>query len=261
MKRDRGTDKMRIADYVIAAAVVAGLSGPAAAQSTTTAGQPAPQPATNGQSSTTTTPTTPSTYSDIGNWFASAYLGSNFSPGGSSAFDTNLELDTGSNTSVNFGGEVGYAFSGMFGAEFMLNYSPNFELNDTLLQRRPRVATYMANGIAAVPIGGDHRFRPFVSGGIGAITMRATTFTSEPLLGTDVSTLDTTRNTKSRFGWDLGGGVMAFNGSWGLRGDVRYYKATTDDNLNDGTIEGLFFQRELSGLSFWNANFGIAFRW
>jgi hypothetical protein len=54
---------------------------------------------------------------------------------------------------------------------------------------------------------------------------------------------------------------MAFNGPWGLRADVRYYKASTDNNLLNGTLAGVVFQRQLSGLSFWNANFGVAFRW
>jgi hypothetical protein len=242
---------MRIADFGITVVVVAGLSGPALAQSVSSA-----------TSSAVTSSASPATSSGPDHWFASAYLGSNFGSGNSNNLQnvTNINVDTGSNASINFGGEVGYTWAGKIGAEFLANYSPNFELTNVLLERRPNVATYMFNGIAAVPISTEHRFRPFVSGGIGEVALHSTTFTIVPPTGTNVATLATTTTNGTRFGWDLGGGVMVFNGAWGLRGDVRYYKATVDNNPTDHTIAGVFLTQELSGLSFWNANFGIAFR-
>jgi len=235
---------MRIADFVITAAVLGGFSGTALAQVSHA-------PAGSG----------PETE---GHWFASAYLGSNF--GGPSATvqtNTNLNVESGSSASINFGGEVGYAWAGAYGAEFMANYSPNFELGNVLLAQRPKVATYMANGLAAVPIHiGNTGFRPFVSGGIGSIQLRSTIFVIEPSTTTPSgAALATTDANGSRFGWDLGGGLMIFNGPWGLRGDVRYFKATTENNVSDTTVGGLFLHQGLSGLSFWNANFGVAFRW
>jgi hypothetical protein len=223
---------------MMTAAMIVGLSGTALAQS----------PAT-------THPESPDS------WFASAYLGSNFG-GGNVNNVTNIDIDTGSTASINFGGEIGYAWAGTFGAEFMANHSPNFELSDVLLQRRPSVSTYMVNGLAAVPIGAEHRFRPFVSGGLGGVTLRSTIFTIDPTkTSANINTLGTTTTSGTRFGWDVGGGVMVFNGPWGLRADVRYYRATTDNNSTDNTIEGVFLQRQLSGISFWNSNFGVAFRW
>ena len=226
---------MRIGDIVITATLVAGVSGTAVAQ-----------PGTQN--------TGPETRD---HWFASAYLGSNF--GGPSATLPNIvnlnsnDVDTGSSASINFGGEVGYAWGGAIGAEFMVNHAPNFEIGNVLLVRRPSVTSYMFNGLAAIPIrGGYTRFRPFVSGGIGSVQLRSTIFVLDPQ---SAAPIDTTESNGSRFGWDLGGGVMGFNGAWGLRGDVRYFKATSQDN----PVE--FFQQELSGLSFWNANFGVAFRW
>jgi len=236
---------------MIAVALVAGLSSTALAQTPSTA-----QP---------TTPTAPSTDSVFGgNWFASAYLGSNF--GGDAQADledvTGVDVDRGSTASVNFGGEIGYAWNNAYGLEFMANYSPNFELENVLLARRPKVSTYMFNGLAAIPLGTEHKFRPFVSGGIGSIQLHSEVFAIDPTTTTaDINTIDVNTSNASRFGWDLGGGLMAFNGAWGLRADVRYFKATTNDALADVALVDLFTERQLSGISFWNANFGVAFRW
>src|SRR5262245_14025529 len=136
---------MRVALFVITAGVVAGLSGTALAQTS------APPIVPN-------QPTSHEAYPD--HWFASAYLGSNFGTAGTSNLDNlnSLDIDNGSTATVNFGGEIGYVW-GSWGAEFMANYSPNFEISDRLLQRRPRLGTYMVNAIAAVPIGTEHRFR------------------------------------------------------------------------------------------------------
>ena len=69
--------------------------------------------------------------------------------------------------------------------------------------------------------------------------------------------------TGSRFGANVGGGITGFSGRWGFRGDVRYYKTSVDNNidlidLGDGSV---FTQATLSGLAFWKANVGVAFRW
>ena len=100
---------MRIARFVITAALMAGLSGTAFAQSTTTPPTPAPSAAYG--------------LDQVDSWFASAYLGSNFGGGGSEFFNNDIDIDRGSTASVNFGGELGYAWNGTFGAEFMVNYS------------------------------------------------------------------------------------------------------------------------------------------
>jgi hypothetical protein len=284
---------MRIADFVITAAVVAGMSGTALAQNSSSAQPVAPDTAatssttlaqtplsaelvavgvvkTSGQAfaqAPAATPVSPSSsapYSD--HWFASAYLGTNFgSGGGTELLDNNgVEIDNnngGSTTSVNFGGEVGYVWSGI-GAEFMANYAPNFELSNALLDRRPKVSSYMFNGIYAIPVGTEHTFRPFVSGGVGSVHISADIFTIDPTTVLNIATLGTERVSGNRFGWDVGGGLMAFNGPWGLRGDLRYFKATSDNTVVIGeTIGDQFLREGLGGLSYWNFNFGVAFRW
>ena len=200
-------------------------------------------------------------------WFASAYLGPNFGGGGSAALtNTNTGETIGgftnaSSVSINFGGEVGYAFGGWIGAEFLVNYAPNFSLNDALLTREPSVSAYMGNALFVVPTRGKTRFSPFLSGGIGGIHLQTNIFTVAPTATqVDLSTLTTANVGGTQFGWNLGGGLFAFNGPWGLRADVRYLRATTNSN-NDITLNGLFLQRTLSGISYWNANFGLAFRW
>ena len=200
-------------------------------------------------------------------WFTSGFIGSNFGSGGSVALtNTNTGTTIGgftdsSTLSVNFGGELGYVFGGSIGAEFMANYAPNFSLNDALLTREPSVSAYMFNALGVVPTGGEHRFSPFVSGGIGAIHLATNIFTVVPTATTvNINTITTENVGGTQFGWDIGGGLFAFNGPWGLRTDVRYYRATVNSN-NDITLGGLFLQRTLSGISFWNANLGLAFRW
>jgi hypothetical protein len=203
-----------------------------------------------------------------GHWFVSGFIGANFGSGGSAAL-TNTNTGTtiggfsnGSSLSPNFGGELGYAFGGRFGAEFMANYAPNFQLNDVLLTREPSVSAYMFNALAVVPTRGEHRFSPYVSGGIGAIRMTSNIFTVAPTATTvNINTITTENVGGTNFGWDLGGGLFAFNGPWGLRADVRYYRATSGNNSSDLSLNGLFLQRDLSSISFWNANLGIAFRW
>jgi opacity protein-like surface antigen len=239
---------MRIASFVITAALATGLSGTAFAQTTAQPAQAAPT-ATYGSD-------------QVDNWFASAYLGSTFGGGGSTFFENDV-IDRGSTAALNLGGEIGYAWNGKVGAEFMANHSPNFEVEDVLFQRRPSINTYMVNALVAVPAGDIGNVRPFVSGGIGAVQMRSTIFTIDPTTTlVDINSLDTETLTHSQFGWNLGGGLMAFQGAWGLRADVRYFRATTDNNLIDSdTLRDALIQRQLSGLSFWNANFGIAFKW
>jgi len=56
---------------------------------------------------------------------------------------------------------------------------------------------------------------------------------------------------------------MGFAGNVGVRGDVRYFRAFTNDTLaTTGTTPGDVFSRNLlSGLDFWRANIGVAIRW
>ena len=246
---------MRIADFVITAAVVAGLSGSAMAQTPSTS-QTAPAPAAQANTNNYNN----NNYSENDHWVASAFVGTNFGTGFSS--DNLLGIDTSNtNTSFNFGGQVAYLWGGYVGVEGLAEFSPSFELTNILFENKPDVNTYMANGIVAGHWGEDNRFMPYASGGIGAVQMHSKIFVLDTI-NPDL-TIGTLTQTGSRFGWDLGAGVMGFAGKWGFRGDVRYYRATTDNNVNlvDLGTGDVFTQGVLSGLRFWKANAGVAYRW
>ena len=243
---------MRFADYVITAAVVAGLSGTAMAQTPTSTQTPTNPPTPVA----VVAPTSATAYEN--HWIASAFVGTNFGSG-----RTNTLLDVfgeNSGTSINFGGEAAYLWRGFVGAEGLVDFAPSFSMDNLLFQDNPTVNTYMINGIGAVPLGSENQFLPYVSGGFGAVQLRSTIFT----LATAVNpAIESATADGSRFGGNFGGGVMGFSGRWGFRGDIRYYKTSVDNNVNviGTTPESIFAQDVLSGLAFWKANVGVAFRW
>ena len=257
---------MRFADFAIAAAVVAGLSAPALAQegsgSAGSAQHPATAPPANQAAAQTSS-------DDHRNWMASGFIGTNF---GSSRNETRLELaglenfDT-STTSANFGGQVAYLGQGIIGGEFLADFSPRTStFNNVLFERSPTVNSYMINAIAVAPGGYSRTVDPYLSGGVGWVTLNATIFTLDPTLAPDINAIGTESVSGSRFGWDLGGGVMAWSEkNWGFRGDVRYYRTTSNTtdvlDLNNIGNGDTFTTVELSGVHFWKANAGVSFRW
>ena len=196
-----------------------------------------------------------------GHWTASGFVGSNF---GSNAQPS----------SMAFGGSLGYLFRDRFGAEFDAGITPDFRLQNDVFGSgvTPRVNSYMANAVVAMPIEGRVDWRPFVSGGVGGLSLR-----SGLTAGSTTNTFDAD---DSRLGADIGGGVMAFSGSWGFKADVRYFRAsgayspaavvyspvlasspsTLTTSLTDTSANALA-DAALSGLHFWRANVGLAIRW
>jgi hypothetical protein len=172
-------------------------------------------------------------------WLASGFVGSNF---GASHDDA----------SVDFGGQVGYLWNGVLGAEFLADFAPRFNINNALLTQNPDLNSYMVNAIGAVPFL-DGQLQPYVSGGVGAIQLR-----SDVNLGGGATSAN-----QSKAGGDIGAGLMGFAGNIGFRADVRYFRAFTTDEVSTSasTPEEVFAQGLLSGLDFWRANFGVAFRW
>jgi hypothetical protein len=251
---------MKRTEFVIAAVVVAGLSGPAFAQEGSAqpivTNPPVNQAVVNPSSD------------NPRNWMVSGFIGTNFGSNRNNGVDLGvLDNFDNSSTSVNFGGQVAYLGRGVVGGEFLADFSPGFNtFNNVLFDKSPNVNSYMFNLIAVAPFGHAHSYDPYVSGGIGAVTLHSTIFTVDPTLAPDISAIGTETVNGSRFGWDLGGGVMAWSErNWGFRGDVRYYRTTSNNtdvldlsNIGDGSI---FSRVELSGISFWKANAGLAFRW
>jgi hypothetical protein len=179
------------------------------------------------------------------NWVASGFIGSNF---GTST--DNLDLDGGA--SLDFGGQIAYLWHDLVGAEFIADFAPNVGDANLFFVNEPDVNAYMANVITGIPFGTGGYFEPYISGGFGAIQMRVDLF---DVFGNPFG------SNESRFGGNIGGGVMAFADRFGVRADIRYYRATGDDNFEDLLTGDSIAQPVLSGLGFWRGNVGLAIRW
>ncbi len=233
---------MKISQWTMIAVMAVGLPASAAAQD-----RPA---GTSG------------TYSDENRWIASGFVGSNFANNANPA-------------SFNFGGSIDYLFRNRYGAEFDAEFAPKFGLQNNVLGVgvKPDVNTYMVNAIGAFPVGSDGRWQPYVSGGVGAMSLRS---------GLAVNSFGNPMGNANRFGGDIGGGVMGFVGRWGFKADVRYFRATgsyTPPALSStgptgptgpgpyGVISTPVPNQvtnlagsALAGLHFWQGNVGIAVR-
>lgn len=216
-------------------------------------------------------------------WIASGFVGSNFA-------------NNANPPSTEFGGGVGYLWKGKYGAEFDAGVTPNFQLQNNFqgLGIKPMINTYMANAVGTRPLGPDGKWQPFVSGGVGAISLRSTLASNQ---------LD---YNATRPGADIGAGVLGFVEHVGFKADVRYFR-TTGQYSNatyvvpsgsgsptstpapnpsptptpappgpyihtlaattgtataaDTSAASALASSTLSGLHFWRANVGVAFRW
>ncbi len=166
-------------------------------------------------------------------WFFTPYIGTNF--GGDSE-----------DTSVNFGGSLGYMGAGIIGFEVDFGYAPDFFETPGVASDSydSNVTSFMANLIVGAPIGGmGEGVRPYASGGVGLLRARSE----------DIDDFfDVTENS---FGVNVGAGVMGFmTDNVGLRGDVRYFRAINDEESGDDIELGF------GDFDFWRASFGVAFR-
>ena len=178
-------------------------------------------------------------------WTAAGFVGANY---GASA----------TSSSVDFGGQVGYLYRGIIGGEFLADFAPKFNITNAFLADRPNVNAYMLNAILAVPLGTEAAIQPYVSAGLGGVQLRSNMLA----VSSDPTSLQTTAN-QTRGGGDIGFGVMGFAGNVGIRGDVRYFRAFTNNTVTTtgSNASDVFAQNLLSGLDFWRANIGIAVRW
>jgi Outer membrane protein beta-barrel domain len=161
-------------------------------------------------------------------WIASGFLGSNFANNADPA-------------SLSYGGSIGYLWKKRFGAEADLSFSPSFQLQNKFfgLGVKPTVNTYMANAVGAIPIGQEGRFQPFISGGIGAISLRSgiNGAAAAAALGVDPALYSSSAN-ETRFGGNIGGGLLGFVGHWGFKADVRYFRATGSYDTGSSDMNG-----------------------
>ncbi len=147
------------------------------------------------------------------------------------------------NESVDFGGSFSWLYESAIGAEVLAGFAPNFSLTAAELSDTT-VANYMLNAIAALPLGRDNRLQPFVSGGVGALTLRTGSEIESALGLGDVH--------ETELGGNVGAGLMAFADRWGVRADVRYFSQLGEPDA------GTTF---LDGFDFWRTNVGVAYRW
>ena len=192
-------------------------------------------------------------------WIASFNVGNYF---GASAGVENEFFDERINKSIAFGGQIAYLWRSNVGAEFLADFAPTFKVPSLVLSDHPSLSAYMFNLIYGFRVGSGGRFKPYISGGIGAINMSA------DLITIDTNLLEGTISaSQSRFGGNVGIGTMGYVGRVGVRADVRWFKANSDNSLID--LDVVDFSRlddanrlvELSGIKYWRSSLGVAFRW
>ena len=158
-----------------------------------------------------------------------------------SAFGSNIN-----NGQTTLGVSAGGMGGGIVGGEADFGWSPSYFGTKSDFGNNT-VMNLMANVILGVPVGGQRGagIRPYVVGGLGLIRTQI-----------DGGSIARVSSSTNMLGWDGGGGVMGyFSDHVGLRGDLRYLRATSD--LNTG-ISGL----DIAGnrLHFWRASIGVVIR-
>ena len=173
-------------------------------------------------------------------------------------------LDTRINKSIAFGGQLAYLWRSNLGAEFLADYAPTFKIPSLAISDHPSLSAYMFNAIYGFRVGSGGQFRPYISGGIGWINMSADLLT----LGSNLDVINTTTisASQSKFGGNVGIGTMGYVGHVGVRADIRWFKATSDSNLDIIDVDTRLLDNdrtlvELSGIKYWRSSLGIAFRW
>ena len=159
-----------------------------------------------------------------------------------SAFGSNID-----NGQTTFGVSAGGMGAGIVGGEVDFGWSPSFFGTKSDFGNNT-VMNLMGNVIVGVPIGGQHGagIRPYVVGGLGLIRTQI-----------DGGTIANVSSSNNMFGWDAGGGVMGyFTDHVGLRGDLRYLRATSDLKTGLTSLPNL----DGNGLHFWRATVGVVFR-
>jgi hypothetical protein len=147
----------------------------------------------------------------------------------------------------NFGGAVTAIGEWPIGVEGLFTYTPQFfEGGDDLpnIYESSSALALMGNVVLAVPRSwNEYGLRPFVSGGIGLMSVSVT----------DVSGALTFR--ENLLGFNVGGGAVGFlNERTGLRFDLRYYS-----NLKPSDESGVSIGRVR--LSYWTGSVGVVIRY
>ncbi len=177
-------------------------------------------------------------------WLLTPFLGSTF---GGNADIADVAGSTFSNEfeqKLNYGASLAWMGGGVVGFEFDFGYSPNFfgvsSSNAGFdLTGDGNVTTAMGNIVVGAPLGG---FRPYASGGLGVIASRV-----------DNPSQFFTKTSTNDLGMDVGGGVMFLGGNVGVRGDLRYFRSLSNNDLD--TVDFA-----LGDFRFWRGTVGVTFK-
>ena len=169
-------------------------------------------------------------------WLFTPYVGVNF---GGDTIDNN----------INYGASFGFMGAGIFGLEADVSYSPNFyDANNSfdIFSSEGNVTSVMGNIIIGAPIGGmAPGLRLYGSAGVGVLRSNVTSVNN---------LFDINENS---FGMNAGAGVMGFFSEHvGLRGDIRYFRAFSDDDVDTDVDVNL----RAGDFDFWRGSAGLTFR-
>jgi hypothetical protein len=117
----------------------------------------------------------------LSQWVASGFVGGGFHTHGE---DPRVEQD---DNSISYGSQVGWLCRGIVGPEFLTERAPNSQINGVFIDGDTCVHSYMANVIAARPLGADAEVQPFISGGYGHIVVTADFVTGDECTSNDTS--------------------------------------------------------------------------
>jgi opacity protein-like surface antigen len=195
----------------------------------------------------TATITAPATAS--ADWLFTPFIGVNWGGTATTTINPGEDFEDEFERRMNFGASLGWMGAGIAGFEIDFGYSPNFfeqtTGEDNFEFGDSNVTTVMGNVVLGAPVGGQTGLgiRPYAVGGIGIIKSRIDN--AEQLFDVD----------KSSWGFNVGGGVTAFlSDSFGLRGDVRYFRSLQDKE-QDGDLD-----IGLADFRFWRGTLGATFR-
>ena len=171
--------------------------------------------------------------------YFSPFIGVNFGGVAGNQFTDALKT----NSSVDYGGLIGYMGKGILGIEEEVGYSPRF-FGESGRFGSTGVLTVMTNAIIGIPIGGTTGagLRPYAVAGVGLLR----TMISEPSFS------------DNKWAYDLGGGVMGyFSEHVGIRGDLRYLR---DFQVTDRTGNPIGVVLNGGTFNFWRGTIGVVFR-
>ena len=155
--------------------------------------------------------------------YIAPFIGANF--GGDIGQPLNVSLKD--RNHLTYGATLGFMGGGVFGVELDFSYTNNFYPTTITPEGSNHLWTLMPAIVLGVPLGGQKGFgvRPFALAGVGLVKRDA-----------DFGSLSSVA--KNDLAYALGGGVMVFfNDHVGVRGEYRYTRNFSVDDLNIANID------------------------